>query len=137
MTDHSLQTESRKGRRRHQEIGRDVYRQRGDWAAPARVPAAESAASEPENGGRVRRGGAPARSPEQVVLQTLRARGGRLTMAELVFEGRWNGMPPSLTDAVLADLVARGLVRGPLSHPIAYKLTVAGWDVSAVAIGRA
>ena len=137
MTDHSMPTGSRRGRRQHRPIGwRDVYRQRGDWTAPARVPPAESATSEPASGDRARRGCAAWRSPEQFILQTLRARGGRLTLADLVFEGRWNGMQPAMTDAVLADLVARGLVRGPLSHPIAYELTAAGWDVCAAAIGR-
>lgn len=93
----------------------------------------EAAASASER----RQAGQASSSVEQVILQTLRARGGRLLKADLVFEVRWHGMHRELIDGVVDELVACGLLRGPLSESMAYELTVAGWDVCAAAIGAA
>jgi hypothetical protein len=73
---------------------------------------------------------------EQAILQIVRSRGGRLLLAELVFEMRWRGMRPEPIEASVKKLVRSGLLRGPLAQSATYELTVVGWDVSAVAIGR-
>lgn len=75
-------------------------------------------------------------SVELAILQIVRDCGGRLLLADLVFQIRWRGMRSELIEAVLEELVARGLLRGPLSQSAAYELTAAGWDVSAVGVGR-
>ena len=68
---------------------------------------------------------------EKVILQTMRSQGGRLPLTDLVFEVRRHGLRPELVNFVINELVARTLLRGPLSRSMLYMLTVAGWDVSA------
>jgi hypothetical protein len=45
-------------------------------------------------------------------------------------------MRPEPIEASVKKLVGSGLLRGPLAQSATYELTVVGWDVSAVAIGR-
>jgi hypothetical protein len=68
---------------------------------------------------------------EEVILQTMRAQGGRSPLIDLVFEVRQHGLRPELVNSAIDRLVMRKLLRGPLSRSMFYMLTTAGWDVCA------
>ena len=114
-----------------------VFPQPKDRIQQCGIPTPKGATSAPlANYLRSRACGASA-SIEQVILQAVWARGGRLVMADLVFEVRWHGMHPDLIGGVVDELVGYGLLRGPLSESMAYELTATGWDLCAGAMGRA
>src|SRR5262249_16167755 len=94
---------------------------RDDWIAAQAIPSRLRSCTSVGNG----RPGYCHDSPaaEQIVLQVLRARGGRLGKLELTFELRWHSIDPHAMDAAVAELVERGLVRGPMSQSLSYELT--------------
>ena len=63
------------------------------------------------------------------IMTVLRRCGGRLWMADIVYELLRRGLCVASVTSELRWLSRRGLIRGPLSPGLVYELTVDGWDI--------